>query len=298
MFSGLRQIPVLRNGRIVSAYPKPPLISSDELWPASLKVELYRLPPTTTEASTGCAHGLIVNLGAPVGVRWGHNKPDRLITFPTGGMCLGSRGEPIPAFGWSDSITNAVLHLSLDLFPVERASFRLHAEMGCTDPRILALVRLMVAELHAGAPHGALYGESLGHDLAVHLHRHYAIPARERAKGGLGPQRRRLICEFLHDRCASPLTLSDLAGQAGLSVFHFSRAFKEEFGVTPYQFVLKLRIERAKHLLGHSSCDIAELSRRLGFSSASHFGRIFRRSTGLTPASFRSQHRSISRPTR
>jgi AraC-like DNA-binding protein len=298
MPSGFGQIPVLRNGRLAGAYPRPPLISSDELWPASLKFELYRLPPMSTAPATGCAHGLIVNLGGPVCVEWGHNKPDQTVHFPPGGICLGSRGEPIPAFRWSDQLTNAVLHLSTDLFPGEGEPFRLNAEMGSTDTQIMALVRLMRAELHAGAPNGSLYGESLGHDLAAHLHQRYAASPRDRARGGLGSKRRRLVIEFLYENCGSPLTLSELAGQAGLSVFHFSRAFRQEFGMAPYRYFLSLRIDRAKHMLAHSPCDIAEIGRQLGFSSASHFSRVFRRFTGLTPVLFRSQRRIAARASR
>ncbi len=71
--------------------------------------------------------------------------------------------------------------------------------MGSTDLHILELVRLMRAELQAGAPNGSLCGESPGHDLAVHLHQHDAALPRERARGGLGPQRRRRVVEFLHE---------------------------------------------------------------------------------------------------
>ncbi len=288
---GSDQIQVLRNGRLASAYPLIPVASSLDIWPHSLLLEVYRLPPMTTAHAIGIAHGLIVNLGSAAHVGWGFRTPDRLITFPPGGLCLGSPGEAIPAFRWSQPLSNAVVYLSPELFGHHAGPLRLSAEMASTDPLILKLVRLMKAELELGAPQGPGYGEALGHDLAVYLQQRYSAQPPGAAKGGLGPHRRNLVLEYMHAFIARPITLSELAALAGLTVFHFSRAFKRDFGVAPHQFLMNLRVEQAKYLLWTSSSDQAEIGRRLGFAGASHLGRIFRRATGLTPGAFRRLHR-------
>lgn len=286
------QIPVIRNGRAVSAYPHPPIISSEELWPSSLQFEVYRLPPMSTEPATGCAAGLIVNLGGPIPVEWGYQRPNRAVMFPHGGICLGSRGELIPAFRWPRALTQAVVHMAEDLFPGDGAH-AVTAPMGSTDERILLLVRLMQRELEQGNPRGFLYGESLGHDLAVHLHERYAGPRAGEIHGGLGARRRRMILEFLESHSQHHAGLSAMAAAVGLSVFHFSRAFRREFGMTPYRFVMEERIDRAKWMLAQSLSDHSRIAEELGFSSASHFAAVFRRYAGSTPNAYRKAHRAV-----
>lgn len=286
-----RRIKVLQGDRAVAAYRTSPLVSSASSWPASCLAEIHRLPPMRVPPAVGLGHGLVVNLGRPITVEWGFSEPCRRVEFPTGGTCVGSPGELIPAFEWKERLNCAVIHLAPQLFANQQTRFRLRADMGTLDPNILKLVRLMQNELSQGAPHGPMFGESVGHQLAVYLDRRYAVRTPVPVFGGLGPYRRRLVFEFLHAYINRPLTLTDLSRLVGLSVFHFSRAFKQEFGLSPYRFLLELRIEQARRMLAQSSLDHAEIGRRLGFSSASHFGRIFRGIAGITPGDFRSQNR-------
>jgi len=82
-----------------------------------------------------------------------------------------------------------------------------------------------------------------------------------------------------------------MAATAGLSVFHFCRSFKQSTGMTPRQYQLYRRIERAKELLADRSLSLASLSVAVGFSSRSHFSTGFRKIAGTSPtgsgASFR-----------
>lgn len=285
------QISVLREGRIRAAYAESPLVSSDDVWPASLRMEIYRLPAMSTAPASGLQHGLMVNLGHPTAVEWGEYTPRKTTMFPTGGFCLGSPSEDIPAFRWSRPLIHAVVHFSPELFPDGHKRFRLHAEMAATDMEVLRMVRYMQAELQRGAPNGLLFGESLAHGLAVYLHSRYGTSPASARTGGLGSRRRRVVLDYLHAHCTGPLTLGALASEAGLSLFHFARSFRQEFGVPPHQFLQELRIERGKHLLSRSSYGHAEISRMLGFSSPSHFTRVFRKVAGVTPAAFRNQMR-------
>jgi AraC family transcriptional regulator len=78
-----------------------------------------------------------------------------------------------------------------------------------------------------------------------------------------------------------------LADVAGMSVFHFAREFKRSTGTTPHQYLIKLRVERAKALLATPDLPLIEVGLRSGFSHQSHFTRLFRRETGTTPSSYR-----------
>jgi AraC-like DNA-binding protein len=90
---------------------------------------------------------------------------------------------------------------------------------------------------------------------------------------------------------AKPLTIERLAAKAGVSTFHFIRAFRAAFGQTPHQYLRARRIERAKELLITTPLPVTEICDRIGFQSLGSFGTLFRRLTGETPAGFRAQRR-------
>jgi AraC-like DNA-binding protein len=81
--------------------------------------------------------------------------------------------------------------------------------------------------------------------------------------------------------------LHDLAARAGLSPFHFARAFRTSTGVTPRAFVEERRIERASALLTRSDRAIAGIALDTGFGTQSRLTSVFKRRTGFTPAVFR-----------
>jgi len=83
------------------------------------------------------------------------------------------------------------------------------------------------------------------------------------------------------------IELAELAGIAGLSVFHFARQFKQSAGVTPHSFVVQKRVERAREMLGRTDLSLSEIAIATGFSDQSHFARHFRQMLGTTPGQFR-----------
>jgi AraC family transcriptional regulator len=86
---------------------------------------------------------------------------------------------------------------------------------------------------------------------------------------------------------AKTLRLGQLAAVAGLSPFHFARAFKLSTGLSPHAYVVRCRIEEAKRLLITSSLPIAEIARRTGFRGTGQLSTRFRASTGSAPSAFR-----------
>lgn len=110
-------------------------------------------------------------------------------------------------------------------------------------------------------------------------------PARN--TGGLAPHRLREVKAFIHEKFAQDLNLDALAEVAGMSKYHFCRTFRHSTGVTPYQYLLEVRIDRAKRLLQSSDEALGQISREVGFNSQSQFNRAFRKLTGTTPGIFR-----------
>jgi AraC family transcriptional regulator len=95
------------------------------------------------------------------------------------------------------------------------------------------------------------------------------------------------VIDFIEEHLTSDLGLFEMASLAGLSVAHFSHAFKAASGMTPHGYVLQRRMERAKSLL-RTTCDtIPAIAARVGFSDVRRFRRAFARLTGSLPSAYR-----------
>ncbi|MGW2616972.1 helix-turn-helix domain-containing protein [Streptomyces sp. NPDC001500] len=92
---------------------------------------------------------------------------------------------------------------------------------------------------------------------------------------------------YLRERYGDPSTVTDIARNALLSPFDFSRVFKEETGVSPGTFLAAVRIHEAKKLIGATSMPFAEISAAVGYPDPDSFTRAFTAGVGLSPGRFR-----------
>ena len=170
-----------------------------------------------------------------------------------------------------------------------KSSFEVIEKCTQSDPLVSNIGMALLAELEAEARGGRLYAESLANVLAVHLLRHYTTAGSntQRFNGGLSGRKLRRVMSFIAENYEHDLSLSELAGVAGISTFHFAREFKRATGTTPHQHLIKFRVERAKSLLAESEIPLAEVGLQSGFGHQSHFTRLFRKLTGTTPQSYR-----------
>ena len=106
-------------------------------------------------------------------------------------------------------------------------------------------------------------------------------------RGGLASWQRKRTAEYIEQHLRDGFSLSALAGVADLSPFHFSRAFKESFGLPPYRYLNERRMKVAKTLLARSDISITQIALELGFSESSSFSTAFRKHTGSTPTDYR-----------
>ncbi|WP_277962684.1 helix-turn-helix domain-containing protein [Pseudomonas sp. RIT-To-2] len=104
---------------------------------------------------------------------------------------------------------------------------------------------------------------------------------------GLAPWQERRAKELIAANLISGITVEAIAGECSYSRCHFSRAFKISTGITPHQYLLNLKIEKAKHLLCEQSARIIDISSECGFSDSSHFTRVFSKLVGYTPSYWR-----------
>ncbi|MEJ7816022.1 MAG: AraC family transcriptional regulator [Rubrobacter sp.] len=98
--------------------------------------------------------------------------------------------------------------------------------------------------------------------------------------------------EFMRHAYSHPVSLPDVAARANLSPYHFLRVYKQAYGETPHEFLTRLRIERAKTLLGRGSHNVTEACFEVGFSSLGSFSTLFAHRVGLSPSEYRRYARS------
>lgn len=111
------------------------------------------------------------------------------------------------------------------------------------------------------------------------------------APAWLGEVRERLVAEFV-----KPPALTGMALAVGVHASYLGRAFRRRYGITPGQFVHHLRIEWAADALVRTDKPLCQIAYETGFADQSHFGRIFRRLIGVSPAAYRRLSRTNVEP--
>ncbi len=97
----------------------------------------------------------------------------------------------------------------------------------------------------------------------------------------------RKVTSYLTQNFSKNISLKEMADMAGLSLYHFTRKYKKETGVTPHQFLLSTRMSAAKYYLSNTTMTIKEIALSCGFEDESTFCYSFRKREGKTPKQFR-----------
>lgn len=94
------------------------------------------------------------------------------------------------------------------------------------------------------------------------------------------------VATLIMDRFDQTILLEDLSKTATLSVFHFSRLFKQKYGLTPHQFQMRYRIEKAKELMIYSPLSVSSVAEKVGYGSVYAFSKAFKQIEGISPRKF------------
>ena len=271
--------------------PLPVLFKRTAAWPG-LRLTHYRLGPGLIAEHRHNAHSIFISLGHCQGeLRTGSGRvlekatPYSVCVIPSGQSFAGKVGaesEFVSLFLEPRLVdTAAAENLSHGVEIVEKSTQR--------DLLLSNVGMALLNEVDSGGLSGRLYAESLANVLAVHLLRHYSEPRPDYKffSGGLTGYRLRKATEFIEENHEQDLALAEMASAAGVSPFHFAREFKKATGLAPHQYLIKVRIERAKAWLTKSELPLVEVGLRAGFNNQSHFTRLFHKLTGLTPKAYR-----------
>ena len=160
---------------------------------------------------------------------------------------------------------------------------------GQQDSQLHHIAMLLLAELQTDGLMGQLYIESLTQVLVIHLLRHYStftqpLTFKNRSLSHTYLQQ---AIEYIHTHLDRELSLAEVAGVVNISPTYFANLFKRAIGISPHQYVIQQRVERAKTMLSKTDLSIAAIALQVGFSSQSHLTQMFKRVTGMTPKQVR-----------
>jgi AraC family transcriptional regulator len=112
-------------------------------------------------------------------------------------------------------------------------------------------------------------------------------PAAPELKGGLAPWQIRKVTSHIEGNLDKPLKSADLAEIVRLSAGHFSRSFRNSFGCSPIEYVIRRRMEHAQGLMLSTDVPLSQIALDCGLADQAHLSRLFRRVVGESPRSWR-----------
>ena len=160
-------------------------------------------------------------------------------------------------------------------------------QMPFQDPALRRLVLLLRDETWESTT-GRFYAEHLLQALMGRLiARGYSRAAKFTAHERLPPRRLIRLLDRIHADPTTEFDLPTLASETGYSTRHFLRTFRATMGISPYRYVLRLRLERARQLMQKRALTLLEIAVDSGFSSHAHLSTAFRQEFGLSPSEYR-----------
>ena len=166
-------------------------------------------------------------------------------------------------------------------------SRQLTQQISIRDPLIEQMALALLQAAQTDAADNALYAESMSIGLSAHLMHNYGTAKVTSIRGTLSTQDLRIVREYIDTNLAAPLSIEELSRAVNFSTHHFVTLFRRAIGITPHQYILKMRTERALQLLQQTELPIVEIAHQVGFQTQSHFTRVFRQQTQMTPKQLR-----------
>jgi AraC-like DNA-binding protein len=169
--------------------------------------------------------------------------------------------------------------------------------LGSHDRAMYGLANALLDHVERADERSALFIDHIALAFHAHVMRAYgnaAVPD-DLTSGGLSPWQLRRVLDFLSAHLSGDPTVAELAHECGLSSGYFARAFRQTTGVTPHQWLIRKRVERARQLLLGNGLGLADIALVCGFVDQSHFTRVFAKFEGDSPGRWRQRHRQSRR---
>jgi len=149
---------------------------------------------------------------------------------------------------------------------------------------VLTLFRRFFATGHRG---GQMATQSLGLFFLSEVLTKLASIDSDRTPGALNDRHLERVLEAIDASLSEDVGLTELAAIAELSPYHFARSFKQKTGLSPHQYVIERRLDRAREMLEQPGRSLADVAYDVGFSSQAHMTDVFKKRMGVTPGAYR-----------
>lgn len=164
-------------------------------------------------------------------------------------------------------------------------------QYNINDVSLANVIHLFYQEVKNSGKNGRLYFENLKKLFSSYFIRNYSDYSdiiSKNQQSNLNEAMINSIRNYILEHISEDISIDDLAFQLGLSKFYFLKEFKKFTGITPYQFILKLKLEKAQELLRSTNKSLSEIAYELSFSDQSHFSRLFTKTFGESPKKYKS----------
>jgi AraC-like DNA-binding protein len=180
-----------------------------------------------------------------------------------------------------------VQNISYEMYGSRQLLFRNSSHEWSVD--LQSLLKSFVEESTNRQAGHTLIMESLSTQIVINIFRQIDHNMGEPLKDSFYSDRDNInrAIEFLNDYSGADYSLGDVAKVANLSTYHFIRVFKSETGKTPIDYLIDIKVKKAKYMLMNKNKSISEVCYECGFSNPSHFTRIFKTKVGVPPSVYR-----------
>jgi AraC family transcriptional regulator len=283
---------IVTRGSVTRRVSRSAIVTSQALdWPGVL-VEAGRNDVAAVDDLVGDQHYLSLNLDtAPLKLEVKEEHGFKSFVVPPQALWISPSATPITL-----RLNSTLRYLRVSIDPVHLSRLispsleaieplRLRRTYAVQSPQIAHLMLTLKDEADSHNAGGLATVQAVTTALGHLLIRHAGIeqPRPVRVRGGLSAFAKRRVLELIDAALDARLTIETLAHEAGLSPAHFARAFRESIGLPPHQYLLALRLERARRLLETTHASLTDIAQRAGFADQAHFTRLFKRAFGITP---------------
>lgn len=278
-------------------FPSEPLLSSRKAGWNNIQLEYYLLPAHEAPEHLP-EQNLVVLLHQPM------KKLKRLLGddfkdehIQTGDIVVSPANVSHSAC-WDEEASFTLLFFETDFIAraayefIDPDSVEILPYFARPDPVIYEIGLVLKLQLESHRQVSQIYVDSVASFLAYHLLEHYCVGKHTITKNtkALPHKDLRLVVDYINAHLDHNIGLTQLASLVDVSRYHFARLFKQSTGVSPHQYLIERRLERATGLLVSTKLAIAEIAERSGFSSHSHLCLAFRQHLSVSPDKYRQMH--------
>jgi len=281
-------------------FPHPPILTSDCADWKNIQFTHFRQPSCDVPERVSSQHIICLNVGKPVQLEQAVGGQYQQVYSGFGDLKI-YPAHLSQQFHWDKEAEFFNLFLApsflatvgYDVFGSDRLELIPHLAT-LFDPLVQQIGFALKTSLEIDGKNSHLYADSLAHALVVHLLSRYSTNSRQikTITGSFNQQQWQQIVDFIEANLERNISLTQLAEIVRLSPYHFAHLFKKSTNISPHQYLICCRIERAKQLIVIGNLSLAAIAQTVGFASQGHFTYHFKRLVGVTPKFWqRSQER-------